>query len=301
MNVQDFGNYISTRRKELGLSQKDLADFLSVSIPTISKYENGFLYQDLSLIGSLAKILKVDLISLVNYESKLNNNYDIENEFDINSFSNYFKSLRKMNNYTLNSLADKLDTRYQTISKWETNESLPSIEQLIKCSELFNVPLYELYYGKKLDIKKEVIIKEKESKFNKSSLILSFISIVVLLISLVTIIFDKDDNNLSTSNEFTNKVIVKYEFDSMLDSISFIIDKGSVVEKYDPHIEGYTVDYYLEDELFDFNTKIYESITLTGVFKINTYIVSFFDLDNNIINTQNIEHGKSAEAPTITI
>lgn len=301
MRIQDFGNYISTRRKELGLSQKDLADFLSVSIPTISKYENGLLYPDLSLIGSLAKILKVDLISLVNYESKLNNNYDIENEFDINSFSNYFKSLRKMNNYTLNSLADKLDTRYQTISKWETNESLPSIEQLIKCSELFNVPLYELYYGKKLDIKKEVIIKEKESKFNKSSLILSFISIVVLLISLVTIIFDKDDNNLSTSNEFTNKVIVKYEFDSMLDSISFIIDKGSVVEKYDPHIEGYTVDYYLEDKLFDFNTKIYESITLTGVFKINTYIVSFFDLDNNIINTQNIEHGKSAEAPTITI
>ena len=163
MSVQDFGNYISTRRKELGLSQKDVADFLSVSIPTISKYENGLLYPDLSLIGSLAKILKVDLISLVNYESKLNNNYDIENEFDINSFSNYFKSLRKMNNYTLNSLADKLDTRYQTISKWETNESLPSIEQLIKCSELFNVPLYELYYGKKLDIKKEVIIKEKES------------------------------------------------------------------------------------------------------------------------------------------
>ena len=159
MRIQDFGNYISTRRKELGLSQKDLADFLSVSIPTISKYENGLLYPDLSLIGSLAKILKVDLISLVNYESKLNNNYDIENEFDINSFSNYFKSLRKMNNYTLNSLADKLDTRYQTISKWETNESLPSIEQLIKCSELFNVPLYELYYGKKLDIKKEVIIK----------------------------------------------------------------------------------------------------------------------------------------------
>lgn len=301
MNIQDFGNYISTRRKELGLSQKDVADFLSISISTVSKYENGISYPDLSLIGSLAKILKVDLISLINYESKLNNNYDIENEFDIKTFSKYFKTLRKVNNYTLNSLADKLDTRYQTISKWETNESLPSIEQLIKCSELFNVPLYELYYGKKLDIKEEVIIKEKEDKFNKSSIILSIISVVVLLISLVTIIFDKDENNLSTSNEFTNKVIVKYEFNSMLDSISFIIDKGSTIEKYDPHIEGYTIDYYLNDELFDFNNKIYESITLNGIFKINTYSVSFYDDENNIINTQNVEHGKSAIAPTITI
>ena len=44
MRIQDFGNYISTRRKELGLSQKDLADFLSVSIPTISKYENGSIF-----------------------------------------------------------------------------------------------------------------------------------------------------------------------------------------------------------------------------------------------------------------
>ena len=83
MNVQDFGNYISTRRKELGLSQKDVADFLNISISTVSKYEKGLLYPDLSLMGLLARILKVDLISLVNYESKLNNNYDVENEFDI--------------------------------------------------------------------------------------------------------------------------------------------------------------------------------------------------------------------------
>ena len=65
MTHLEFGDFISKRRKELGLSQKDLADFLFVSIPTVSKWEKGERLIDLSMFCDLASILKLDLDDFV--------------------------------------------------------------------------------------------------------------------------------------------------------------------------------------------------------------------------------------------
>lgn len=56
-----LGNFILEIRKELCLSQKDIAEHLNVSIPTVYLWENNERLPDLSLLSGLANILKVDL------------------------------------------------------------------------------------------------------------------------------------------------------------------------------------------------------------------------------------------------
>ena len=45
-------------------------------------------------------------------------------------------------------LADALEVSRQSISKWETNGSVPELDKLIKLSEIFGVSLDELITGK---------------------------------------------------------------------------------------------------------------------------------------------------------
>ena len=45
-------------------------------------------------------------------------------------------------------LADALEVSRQSISKWETNGSVPELDKLIKLSEIFDVSLDELITGK---------------------------------------------------------------------------------------------------------------------------------------------------------
>ena len=54
------------------------------------------------------------------------------------------KQLRQQNNFTQEELAKKLMVSRQAISKWETGNSLPDIENLLNISKLFEISLDEL-------------------------------------------------------------------------------------------------------------------------------------------------------------
>ena len=53
-------------------------------------------------------------------------------------------------------LANALEVSRQSVSKWENNSAVPDLERIIKMSELFEVTLDELVFGRKPEIKKEV-------------------------------------------------------------------------------------------------------------------------------------------------
>ena len=48
------------------------------------------------------------------------------------NIGNKISELRKKNNYTQEELAEKLNVSRQTISKWELNETSPSLEDAAK-------------------------------------------------------------------------------------------------------------------------------------------------------------------------
>lgn len=66
MNIEETGKLISEIRKEKGLTQKQLAERLGVSDRTISKWERGAGFPDVSLLTPLADILGCSVTELLN-------------------------------------------------------------------------------------------------------------------------------------------------------------------------------------------------------------------------------------------
>lgn len=63
-----------------------------------------------------------------------------------NKFSQQLLNLRTMHNMSQDKLAEQLFISRQTISKWETGETVPDLNNLIKLSNIFNVSLEYLVF-----------------------------------------------------------------------------------------------------------------------------------------------------------
>lgn len=59
MNKVDFSNFVKDKRKELNMTQEELADKLFVSRKVVSKWENGVRYPDAETLQMLAQALQV--------------------------------------------------------------------------------------------------------------------------------------------------------------------------------------------------------------------------------------------------
>lgn len=59
--------------------------------------------------------------------------------------------LRTQKNLSQGDLADALEVSRQSISKWETNASVPELDKLVKLGEIFGVSLDELITGKETE------------------------------------------------------------------------------------------------------------------------------------------------------
>ena len=57
--MKDFGNKVAKRRKDLGMTQIEFADALSVTRQTVSRWEAGTVIPDVDKIGDIANILQV--------------------------------------------------------------------------------------------------------------------------------------------------------------------------------------------------------------------------------------------------
>ncbi len=59
LDSRKSGRFIAEKRKSLGMTQQQLADKISVSFQSISKYENGSVYPSIEVLYDLAMCLKV--------------------------------------------------------------------------------------------------------------------------------------------------------------------------------------------------------------------------------------------------
>ena len=70
MNYEKTGTLIAEKRKKLNLTQKELGDRLNVSDRTISKWERGAGFPDISLIESVAEELEMSVLELLHGEEE---------------------------------------------------------------------------------------------------------------------------------------------------------------------------------------------------------------------------------------
>lgn len=62
---------IREKRKELSLTQEQIASRLGVSTPAVNKWENGLTYPDVTLLPALARLLKTDLNTLLCFRTNM--------------------------------------------------------------------------------------------------------------------------------------------------------------------------------------------------------------------------------------
>ena len=100
MDQKQVGEFIARRRKELKMTQKELAQKLGVTDRAVSKWENGRCMPDLSLIQPLSRSLKVGVNDLLSGEIIPEKQYRRKSEENIISMAelkyqlNYMKSFR---------------------------------------------------------------------------------------------------------------------------------------------------------------------------------------------------------------
>jgi transcriptional regulator with XRE-family HTH domain len=97
---------IHNKRKELELTQEQIANYLGVSTPAVSKWERGSTYPDISLLSPLARILKVDLNTLLCFKEGMTTSEitqfhnQVINDMEENGYSSGFsKAIEKIKEY----------------------------------------------------------------------------------------------------------------------------------------------------------------------------------------------------------
>lgn len=115
--------------------------------------------------------------------------------------------LRKANNLTQEELAEKLDVSRQSISKWESGQTIPELEKLVVLSEVFQVTTDYLLKPSELDElsiktemlekKQEELSRENEKRREKQYYILSCAGIYLVAAAIVMLV-----NRISMENDF---------------------------------------------------------------------------------------------------
>lgn len=88
MEKLEIGEVILRLRKQKGLTQEQLANFVGVSTPAVSKWESGISYPDITMLPVLARFFSVTIDEILDYKKSLTdeevNNILIEcqNEFN---------------------------------------------------------------------------------------------------------------------------------------------------------------------------------------------------------------------------
>ncbi|MDO4280142.1 MAG: helix-turn-helix transcriptional regulator [Peptococcaceae bacterium] len=85
---------IREKRKVLSLTQEQIAELLGVSTPAVNKWEKGSTYPDITLLPAIARLLRIDLNTLMSFNEDLT---DIEIEKFVNELD---KVVREQNYQT---------------------------------------------------------------------------------------------------------------------------------------------------------------------------------------------------------
>lgn len=83
MNKKDFANFVKEKRRELNLTQEELAEKMNVSRTVISKWEGGVSYPDLETAQLLAKVVGVTPTELFDQSSINDDKHSINPAFII--------------------------------------------------------------------------------------------------------------------------------------------------------------------------------------------------------------------------
>lgn len=163
-------------------------------------------------------------------------------------FNEKLKKLRKEEGLTQEQLAEKLNVSRQAITKWETGEGVPDIENIKQISNLFNVTIDELLKEEKnINIEKREkysYVEELEIDHSKH------FDINICKIQELNILSNNEEKVrvelLSSENENLNEIF-KVEFDNMYNKLDIDIKNNKKIEK----VDNVKINFYIPEKYID--------------------------------------------------
>lgn len=100
MDAIKCGNFIANRRKELNMTQKELADKLNVTDKAVSRWERGLGLHDINSLEDLSIALNVTIYELIKSEKTNEKSEEIDNSIkEVVTLANNQNDLYKKNIY----------------------------------------------------------------------------------------------------------------------------------------------------------------------------------------------------------
>ena len=96
-------------------------------------------------------------------------------------------ALRTAKNLSQGDLAEQLDVSRQSVSKWETDTSVPDLDKLVKLCDLFEVSMDELVRGEEPKVVEPVEKKTKLQQWLENKRVIA--ALILLALSFVVRIF----------------------------------------------------------------------------------------------------------------
>lgn len=152
MDNKKIGNFIRNLRKEVGLTQKELAEKIGVTDRAISKWERGLGCPDISLLEDVAKELNVSILELLKGEHIVNKDelkekdliesMTLSKNIIINKFKKYFNifTILIVSFICLIIAFQNLKNMYFVIRKYDMDDYY--VDNSVKLENLYNK--YEL-------------------------------------------------------------------------------------------------------------------------------------------------------------
>lgn len=181
MDLNKISNFIKTKRKELGITQDELAEKLFVTEKAISRWETGRGTPDISLLLPLSKELNIDVSELLNGKENKKSKNDVEQLIEYNEITkaNKYNFQFKLTIffYILSILSFLFYLRFEYDPNIEVNYFIRLL--IIVIASIFVIignKIYSNNYVEKLEDKKKVL---------KLSHVIVFIYYVILLFNMV--------------------------------------------------------------------------------------------------------------------
>lgn len=274
MNLNKISNFIKIKRKELGITQEELAERLFVTEKAVSRWETGRGTPDISLLLPLSKELNVDVSELLKGEENKKGKNDVEQLIEYNEivktnkYNFQFKLIIFF--YVLSILSFLFYLRFEYDPNIEVNYFIRLL--IIVIASIFVIignRIYSNNYVEKLEDKKKV---------SKLSHVIIFIYYVILSFNMgfFARYHSIDSYNLIPFQSFIN-----------------ILKNGSIysiiINIFGNLFVFMPLEYFLI-ELFHikkFSTNFFLSLGIVLLIELFQYIfkVGVFDIDDLILCT----------------
>ena len=199
---------IRTRRKELNLTQEQIATILGVSAPAVNKWENGNSFPDITLLAPLARILETDVNELLGFYGNLSGQEvnNIVKEISVTKETKGFEAA--------------FDKAAEAVRNYPKNYRLMGSLAFVMNLWLYNESdINREYYEKNIYAWLVTVADSNDEDFAESA-----------LVALCNVEIQK--KNFDKAQEYLDRLVPKKQFDKRLTQANLYIEKGDFDSAY---------------------------------------------------------------------